>query len=395
MLTPESSVVDECGQLCVFVDGSAGGRLSSDADGVLYDGRVPADGRVCATGTITPGARALTWDDDGAVATASIEVATFGSAYGLDKPAVPLTAVPWVPAVTGLRDPPVLEGTPDDWDALATMAPGVLTWGDQEVLYYAGTAVEHFSLGVATRPLAGGPFTKRDGNPILSPGAPGATPGSWKNWAQNTPEPESVGHEAWLYYNGQGVSDGKLAIGLATGPDPFHLVDVPENPVLAGTGDANDWDGRGVAHPSIVQRNGAFEMWYASGTTFSLGYAVSSDGKNFERYCGNPVFSGLGEDSWDRAHVKSPEVWFDGATYFMTYSGCDKGCYEVGWAASDDGLRWIASPDPIIPAQPGAWNRVATREAYVWSKNGGLAFVYTGNDGEHERIGEGWSPVGE
>ena len=285
----------------------------------------------------------------------------------------------------------IQEGDSDAWDAISVMAPATIGWGDEQLLFYAGTAEEHYALGLATRTSSADTYEKYEQNPILWPGPPGTTDGSWKNWAQNTPEPEVVGDELWLYYNGQGVADGRLSIGLAVGTEPRSLVDVPENPVLAGTGDPQDWDGRGVAHPSVVQRDGVFELWYASGTDFAIGYAVSADGLAFERYCNNPVFAGQGEDTWDRGHVKAPEVWYDEAeaTYFMSYSGCDKGCYQVGWAASNEGTRWVASPEPVVPFGQAAWSVQATREAYLAPHDGTLGFVFTGNDGDIERIGQG------
>lgn len=376
-ITLEATVVDECAGACFVVEGSSG-----------------QDGRVC-TGPLAPGVQTLTFEDGDRVATATVDVRPFGYDYGLDRPSAHLATVPWTPIVEGLADGPILEGDPDAWDASSVMAPATIGWGDEQLLFYAGTAQEHYALGLATRTSVNGPYEKYEGNPILWPGPPGTTDGSWKNWAQNTPEPEVVGDELWLYYNGQGVSDGRLSIGLAVGSDPRALVDIDANPVLAGTGNPDDWDGRGVAHPSVVQRDGVFELWYASGTDFALGYAVSSDGVEFERYCNNPVFSGQGAQTWDRGHVKAPEVWFDEGdeTYFMTYSGCDKGCYQVGWAASSDGLRWVAAPEPVVPSGQADWSAQATREAYLAPHDGTLGFVFTGNDGDIERIGQGHAPL--
>jgi predicted GH43/DUF377 family glycosyl hydrolase len=383
-LVLDADVVDECAGACLVASGAAAVRIVSDVDGVLFDGET-ADGRAC-TGPMTPGAHVLTvTSGKKTLGTLSVTVKPFGYAYGLDKTSQ-LDAIPWVPEVEGLDETFVLDvGAAGEWDSDAVMAPGVVEWGGDTWMFYAGTAEEHFALGLAVD--SGDGFVKREDH-VLSWGEPGEVDG-WKSYSQNTPEPEIVGDELWLWYNGQREPTGKLGIGLARSSDGLSWVDEPANPLLSGTGDGDDWDGIGVAHPSIVQRDGVYEMWYASGSVFAVGYAVSEDGVAWERYCRNPVFQGNGDDSWDQGHIKAPEVVWDGESYFMSYSGCDKGCYQVGWAASADGLRWLAHPDPILPAQgAGAWNGQATREAFVRVVGDLWTFWYTGNDGEHERIGK-------
>lgn len=382
--TLDADVVDECRRVCgTLVARGDAFEVISDADGVVAQGEL--DGRqrsFCIDGPLTPGLHALDVRVDGATTTTlSLNVRPFGWAYGLDRDATPLVAPPWTPVVGGTSDPPVLEGTVDGWDAGGVMSPALLRRDGEEILYYAGESADGMRLGLATR-SGDGPFVKHPASPILAGDA------AWKADAQNTPEPVVVGDEVWLYYNGSRDVGGPLSIGLATSSDGVDFSDVAENPVLAGTDVQGDWDGRGVAHPSVIVRDGVFELWYASGTAFAVGYALSADGVEFERYCDNPVFEGLGADSWDEGHIKAPEVALDGDTYFMSYSGCDKGCYQIGWAASPDGVRWTAAPEPVLPPTGGAaWNGVATREGYVEVDGATWTFVYTGNDGVQERIG--------
>ena len=108
-----------------------------------------------------------------------------------------------------------------------------------------------------------------------------------------------------------------------------------------------------------------------------------------------PVVATIDPDPFYDFTQERPEVWFDEGdeTYFMTYSGCDKGCYQVGWAASSDGLRWVAAPEPVVPSGQADWSAQATREAYLAPHDGTLGFVFTGNDGDIERIGQGHAPL--
>ena len=148
---------------------------------------------------------------------------------------------------------------------------------------------------------------------------------------------------------------------------------------------------RGTTAPNpsvgaVVVRDGVHELWYASGT-LQIGYAMSADGVHFERYCGNPVLT-VSPSSWDEGHVKAPEVVFREGRYWMTYSGCGQGCYEVGWAASDDGLRWVTAEEPLLPTtEPPAWNAFGTQAAFVEWEGDEVGFWYTGTGNGHGQIG--------
>ena len=412
----EATLVDECGEVCgsVAATGPAAGLpflVESDLDGFLVDDGVldeAGQGSFCLRG-LSPGVHTLAVHVDPGARQwqeLTLDVRPFGWAWGLDRPVAPLDAVPWVPAFdpTQLQAEPVLAYQEGAWDRLSVLAPSTVEWGDQRLLYYAGTDKTEFSLGVATS-TDGGAFQRYEGNPILTAEETGALEGDWDYYAQNTPEVLVRGEELWLYYNGRGGTDGGLNIGLATSTDGYVFTRASDNPVLAPTGVEEDFDGAGVAHPSVLTRpvdftdneRGAtevFELWYASGS-LQIGYALSTDGLSFERYCRGPVFSGV-PGSWDKLTVKAPEVVYEDGRYFMTYSGCGQGCYQVGWAASDDGVRWAAHDLPIIPAQEApAWNSYGTQEAFIEVEGPTWRFWYAGTGESHGQIGVVEAVVGK
>ncbi|MCK6505700.1 hypothetical protein L6R53_20275 [Myxococcota bacterium] len=404
----EATLVDECREVCgsVAATGPAAGLpflVESDLDGFLVSDGVldeAGQGSFCLRG-LSPGVHTLAVHVDPGARQwqeLTLEVRPFGWDWGLDRPVQPLDAPPWVPDIppAQMLAEPVLGYQEGAWDSLSVLAPSTVTWGDARLLYYAGTEETEFRLGVATS-VEGGAFQRYAGNPILTAEETGAVEGDWDYYAQNTPEVLVRGEELWLYYNGRGGTDGGLNIGLATSTDGYVFSRIEQNPVLAPTGVEDDFDGAGVAHPSVVVRQvdftdndrGAtevFELWYASGS-LQIGYALSADGRSFERYCRGPVFSGV-PGSWDRMTVKAPEVVYEDGRYYMTYSGCGQGCYQVGWAASDDGVRWAAHDAPIIPAQEApAWNSYGTQEAFIEVEGDTWRFWYAGTGESHGQVG--------
>jgi predicted GH43/DUF377 family glycosyl hydrolase len=347
--------------------------LASDMDVVAF----------CWDGPLPLGDLLLYAEAGECVGEVEVSVSGFGVDLGLTR-AEPLDAIAWTPEVEGLDDEPIFLPAESGWDSLSVMAPTVVDFQDREWLYYAGNEIEDFSIGVASRAQGEEAFERTAESPILKPGSDVAQ--DWKRFAQNTPEAVVVGDEVWVYYSGRREFDEGLGVGLAKSSDGLLFTDVEENPVLSELPEGSIFDQAGVAHPSIVHREGGFQLWYATGE-HDIGYAVSEDGVSFERYCGNPVFEGSA-DTWDVGLVKAPEVAFDGDQYWMTYSGGGRGSYQVGWASSSDGVDWIAAETPILPvAEDGSWNAEATQEAFIVVEDATWTFWYAGNSGDQQQIG--------
>ena len=410
------STTDECREVCgtlsVAGTGSLAGvgfQVESDLDGFMgVEGVLDAKGQAafCIPGPLSPGEHQLAFHIDarkGLWGMGSLTVKPFGWAYGLDKPIEALDAPDWVPSFTTeqLQADPVFEWTADTWTSVSVLAPTTVWFKDQRFLYFAGTPDTTFYLGVATS-TGNTDFVEYAGNPILTSEETGAIVGDWDYYAQNTPEALVVGDELWLYYNGRSEDAGGLNIGLAKSTDGLHFERIAENPVLGPTGVEGDFDSDGIAHPSVEVRDVDFtdneadatqvtELWYASGT-LEIGYAISADGVEFERYCDGSVFAGKG-GTWDLGIVKAPEVKHWNGRYYMTYSGCGQGCYQVGWAVSDDGVRWTQADGPVIPIQPVGddgprWNSYGTQEAFVEIEDDGLwRFWYAGTGDNHGSVG--------
>ena len=85
-------------------------------------------------------------------------------------------------------------------------------------------------------------------------------------------------------------------------------------------------------------------MWYtgqARGRSW-IGYAVSQDGKTWQRMSDKPVLSG--EKPWEKVAVMCPHVLYDSKAklYRMWYSGGEQNePNAIGYATSRDGLAVV------------------------------------------------------
>ena len=390
----DAPIVDECSPACGRVIGPRGTDfvLASDTHGPLLTGRTDSRGEAsfCIDRLLYPGEYQLTTyapegrcDEDGGTA---LTVKPFGYDWGLDKPIEALSTLPWVPEITGLDDPPVLEPDPEGWDSAVVSMPGLASYRGRRLLYYAGRGPgEGYGIGVAEQ-QADGSFLRLDDSSLFSAERLGTPEGAWNYAAQNTPEAVVIDGELWLYYNGD-LGDGRLAIGAGISDDGLHFTQHPGNPLLTAEALVRAEDrGSSVAHTSIVEREeGVYEMWFATGTLW-IGYALSTDGVDWTPYCELPVMEGDG--GWDQGTIKAPEVVYEDDLYWMTYTGCDKGCYQVGWAASADGIRWVRLDQPLLPARGGeTWNAVATQGAEIEVEGDLWRFWYAGSDGALTAIG--------
>ncbi|MGE5191640.1 MAG: glycosylase [Deltaproteobacteria bacterium] len=106
-----------------------------------------------------------------------------------------------------------------------------------------------------------------------------------------------------------------------------------KNPVFRGAG-GDAWDAKIRERGWILREGGQWRMWYtgyanAPDAQMMLGYATSSDGLNWTRHPGNPIY----REHW----VEDMMVVKQGETYYMFAEGKDD---QAQLLTSRDGLRW-------------------------------------------------------
>jgi predicted GH43/DUF377 family glycosyl hydrolase len=181
-----------------------------------------------------------------------------------------------------------------------------------------------------------------------------------------------------------------------------------EGPIVS-LGKAGDFDDAHIFAPTVAFENDRFSMWYCGsrgtrlGRVFRLGLATSTDGKEFERYAGNPVLefrdgehsvltpgllhhgdgNALREDGklrmwlsstafgktglhtlhettsadgihWDEPspvlleHVYCPTVLKSDRGYQLWYVDVSKRPWVIRYAESADGRKWTVREQPVL-----------------------------------------------
>lgn len=146
---------------------------------------------------------------------------------------------------------------------------------------------------------------------------------------------------------------GSLYILVNWGTNGTGWNDYNLNPILIKTG--STFDIGGIIQPKVIFDENMYKMWYANEANngvHSIGYAVSSDGFNWNRKVDKPVLSAGSTSTWDSYGVCLGAVIKENGIYKMYYSGTPThdGPYQIGLAVSTDGINWTKNKQPVLYA---------------------------------------------
>jgi predicted GH43/DUF377 family glycosyl hydrolase len=253
------------------------------------------------------------------------------------------------------------------------MNPAVIRIGNDYHLYYAGADADGFRrICLATAPVSDPARFTRLG-PVLDVGAPGSFDARWvvlPHVVEFTPG-------RWhLYYTANcGKGEGLAAfpgLGVATSTDGKTWHKHQQNPIIAPTGKAGDPDRYGIAGGSVIKATlpgggSEWRFYYTGCPTIGSDlfvnqqkiccYAVSSDGLAWERR--GPVLFRNPDRDYENVACAGPVVLQEpDGSFRMWYSmiGTRWGAYSIGYAESDDGLRWRRGEEGDNLQLAPAWN---------------------------------------
>jgi predicted GH43/DUF377 family glycosyl hydrolase len=246
------------------------------------------------------------------------------------------------------RPEPVLaRGGQGSWDGVDALNPSVVKSGSTYFSFYSGFDGHTWRTGLATS-TDGVAWTKQgqvlapdpsgwEGDYIAANGAAVSADGKWMYWYQ-AGKPPRIG----LAFSDDGRAWRKQA-----------------QPVLA-LGPRGSWDERGVGDPYVIRAGDGYYMFYLGqdrARRQRLGVARSRDGVRWEKLRANPVLE-LGEaQSFDENGLGEPAVWSAYGSYWMLYTGRDRGeRRRLGLARSPDGVRWARVSAAPVLAGGAAWN---------------------------------------
>jgi predicted GH43/DUF377 family glycosyl hydrolase len=222
-----------------------------------------------------------------------------------------------------------------------------------------------------------------DPHPVLSPGPLG-------HFDDHGVYPSSLAKTAdrlHLYYIGWNPGARSplfySSIGLATGDGRGERFErASPAPIMA----RSRWDPCLVTSPCVRIESGRWRMWYVSGfrwtedadgmhSYYHIKYAESADGIEWRR-------DGLVciELAGSERNIARPCVVNDDGRYRMWYSYDAGRGYRIGYAESEDGLRWTRRDDcaGISPSATG-WDSEAQAYPWVFSHDGTRFLLYNGN----------------
>lgn len=156
------------------------------------------------------------------------------------------------------------------------------------------------------------------------------------------------------------VNQGILHIGVARSRDGIHWTKLKEPALMAREGAADPFEAC-LARPTVLELDGVYHMWFgvydmapgarpndaggdqvlaegglerASGGSYRIEYARSSDGINWTRYPDQPIFS-LTPGEFDSSSQTYGSVVDMGDQLWMFYTGDGLGATGVGLATLD------------------------------------------------------------
>lgn len=155
-----------------------------------------------------------------------------------------------------------------------------------------------------------------------------------------------VGDEWWMWYNGRAKDCFTGSIGLATSHDGLEWVKHADGRPVFEHGIPGTFDSTKVDHPAVLYFGDRFHMWYTAGdddSRYTIGYATSQDGLRWQRENGaQPVLHAGAEGRFDDQVVLHPAVVRDDSGLLhMWYNGVGpQKTFRVGHVVSRDGIEW-------------------------------------------------------
>ena len=197
-----------------------------------------------------------------------------------------------------------------------------------------------------------------------------------------------------MWYTGQykaGQADGSSHLFYATSKDGVKFERVSERPVMAPE---VEWEKVAVMCPHVLWDDvrHVYRMWYSGGEQYeptAIGYAESSDGVNWKKYEGNPIFYADPSREWEKHKAAGCQVFIKDDYFYMFYIGYHNEDYaQIGMARSRDGItKWERSSlNPIIAPEEEGFDCEACYKPFTIYRDGKWMLWYNGRKGNLEQI---------
>jgi hypothetical protein len=278
------------------------------------------------------------------------------------------------PDSSGPRAPFVWEANPKpiltmgDSDSIDVLNPSVVRFRGQYLNLYSAYDGKTWVTALADSP--DGLTWQKRGRIIMATGAEGS----------------------YIAANGSALAAGdEIFYWYETG-DPFYIALARSNDgiqwnkfgAVLSRGPLGSFDERSVADPYVIRAGEQFYMFYLGmdrARRQRIGVARSSDGTHWEKLRANPILELGAPGAFDEIGLGEPAVWSSGGSYWMLYTGRDRGeRRKIVLASSPDGVHWerdLRFP-PIAGSEP--WNREVMCDPAVEVTPQGVRVWFGGGD---------------
>jgi predicted GH43/DUF377 family glycosyl hydrolase len=264
-------------------------------------------------------------------------------------------------------------GAPGDFDDMHLFAPCVLAEGGRFALYYCGSrgAVEErvFRVGLAWS-TDGRRFEKDPRSPVFDFGDGRHSVLTPALLREGDGRVLREGGRLRMWFSATTFPPGVVHTLHETGSDDGIAWDPPSGAQLEG-----------VYAPTVIRDGSRYLLWYTdvSADPWLFRHAWSADGRAWEVHPG-PVLEV--DQPWEHRRLFYPTVLkLDGRflMWYGSYSGTDPLTTAIGFAESEDGIRWEKSnANPVFGPEPtNTWeSHFTTSQSIVRLPDGALRMWY-------------------
>jgi len=140
----------------------------------------------------------------------------------------------------------------------------------------------------------------------------------------------------------------------------------------------------------VLDQLGTYWLFFCGwdGSNTRVGVATSRNGTSFVPYAGNPIV-GLGSPGgWDSQDTNTPAA-VPGSAWTLLFAGTDRVTESIGIATSSDGFNWTKSPgNPVYGPEPApAFDSSGVYAPGPLDDPSGSRVYFTGSDGSTVQIG--------
>ncbi len=140
-----------------------------------------------------------------------------------------------------------------------------------------------------------------------------------------------------MYYDGSSGSTESLGLAVSNDGINWQGYNGGVAAVFAGSNVTGSWDAKYATRATIIKENdNAYDMWYSGGDTSmdkGIGYAFSTDGINWVKDADNPIFHKDDGVAWRNNRTYTPMVI--GNEMWFTGKDLATGSYTIGYAVPE------------------------------------------------------------